>query len=133
MAARMRGAGIDVVLTTRGSVQALSPVADLNAYRIVQEALTNVVKHAGHANVSVELDFSRDHLSIAVRDDGASVDHRGMVPGHGIIGMRERARLSGGSLTAGPLTGGGYQVLCRLPLEASQVPTRPSVTRVAST
>jgi signal transduction histidine kinase len=88
---------------------------ELSAYRIVQEALTNVVKHADTSASRVTLGYREDELSIEVSDDGPRsriVDGHG----HGLIGMRERVNLYGGSLHAGPLPGRGFHVVARLPL-----------------
>jgi signal transduction histidine kinase len=90
---------------------------DLSAYRIVQEALTNVLKHAGTgASAEVRLSTDNHGFAIEVLDDGHGVT---ILPGsgHGIVGMRERALLSGGSLDAGPRPGGGFQVVAHLPIE----------------
>jgi signal transduction histidine kinase len=119
---QFRAAGVDVELhideerTDDGTPVELPARVDLSAYRIVQEALTNVLKHAGpgaHAQVRVHTD--RGGTSIEVRDDG----HGATVlagTGHGIIGMRERALLLGGHLEAGPRPGGGFRVAARLPV-----------------
>ena len=87
----------------------------LAAYRITQEALTNVIKHAGHAHASVHVRYTDDDMLLEVRDDGtpAPTDTAG---GHGLIGMRERAAVHGGELTAGPDPHGGFVVRARLPV-----------------
>jgi signal transduction histidine kinase len=117
----MRAAGLDCELTLTGRRRALSPGVDLTAFRIIQEALTNCLKHAGPARASVSVDFGDRLLSLVVTDDG-----RGVIPsptpgdptsgGHGLIGMRERVAVFGGSLWAGPRRGGGYDVIAQLPL-----------------
>ena len=113
---RIREAGVDVVLTRRGPTTALPPLVELNAYRIVQEALTNVVKHAGPVRATVHLECDDTELTITIRDDGPPDAEGSVEPGHGITGMLERARILGGTLRAGPLPGGGYEVVGQLPL-----------------
>jgi signal transduction histidine kinase len=112
-----RGAGLDVELTTEGTPHPLPPGLDLAAYRIVQEGLTNVVKHAGPAHARVLLRYGRDDLEIVVCDDGRGVNGSNGEPGHGLVGMRERVALYGGALDAGALAGGGFRVRAHLPLE----------------
>ena len=97
------------------SPQPLPPGVDLSAYRIVQEALTNTLKHAGEAHARATLRYALDVLDIEVADDGrASPDADG--GGQGLIGMRERVQLFGGTLESGPRPGGGFLVRARLPL-----------------
>ncbi len=112
-----REAGMDVSLTMNGAQTDLPVSVDLSAYRIVQEALTNVLKHAGPgANAEVRLSTDNHGVAIEVLDNGHGVT---ILPGsgHGIVGMRERALLSGGSLDAGPRPGGGgFQVVGHLPI-----------------
>jgi signal transduction histidine kinase len=112
----VRGAGVPVEVVTRGQPRQLPPSADLIAYRVVQEALTNVVRHAGGAHARVLLDWSHDALAIEVADDGrgGAADAAG---GHGLIGMRERVALYGGSVETGARPGGGFSVRVRLPFE----------------
>ena len=120
---QIRGAGVDVSLATDGVSAELPARVDLFAYRIVQEALTNVLKHAGPgAHTQVRLGTNRSGIVIEVLDDGqgttvmpGSVPAQGGARGHGIVGMRERALLLGGTLDAGPRPGGGFQVVARLP------------------
>jgi signal transduction histidine kinase len=111
----VRGAGVPVEAVTRGQPHPLPPSADLIAYRVVQEALTNVVKHAPGAHARVLLDWSDDALAIEVADDGRGGD-ADATGGHGLIGMRERVALHGGSLETGVRPGGGFAVRVRLPL-----------------
>jgi signal transduction histidine kinase len=103
-------AGVDVDLARDGTVRALPPAADLSAYRIVQEALTNVVRHAGPTRAQVRIRYRPDEVVIEVTDDGPQGPRPAAVPragsGHGLIGMRERAALFGGDLTAGPQAAG---------------------------
>jgi signal transduction histidine kinase len=92
----------------------------LSAYRIVQEAITNVVKHASPAICQVAVRADGSAVRIEVRDDGhRPVPARGSVAGHGLIGMRERAEMHGGSFSAGPAEGGGFAVSATLPFEPS--------------
>jgi signal transduction histidine kinase len=118
---RVREAGVDVDVTRRGPTTPLPQLVELNTYRIVQEALTNVIKHAGQVKASVLLVFDDRKLTITIRDDGPPTLEGSVAPGHGITGMRERARILGGTLRAGPLPGGGYQVVGQLP-----IPDRPA-------
>jgi signal transduction histidine kinase len=112
---RTRAAGVRVVFARRGVVTPLAPLIELNVYRIVQEALTNVVKHAGPVSAIVDLEYNETQLTITVRDEGSSATGSSVVRGHGITGMLERARILGGTLDAGPLPGRGYEVIGRLP------------------
>jgi signal transduction histidine kinase len=103
-------------LRVTGEARDLSADTEVAVYRIVQEALTNTVKHAAADRVVVRLDWSEQELTLTVTDDGrgAAADGGG---GHGLIGMKERAAACGGSAEAGPLPGGGFQVRARLPRE----------------
>jgi signal transduction histidine kinase len=121
---RVRDAGVEVALTRCGPTRALPPLVELNAYRIVQEALTNVVKHAGSVRATVRVEDTDGELVIIVRDDGPLRMNAAVEPGHGITGMLERARILGGTLRAGPLPGRGYEVVGRLP-----VPDLPATRR----
>jgi signal transduction histidine kinase len=97
----------------------LSPAIELTAYRVVQEALTNVVKHAPQARVTVDVAVSQASLRVEITDNGTSPDAhdgRGFAPGHGIAGMRERISAFGGSLVAGPCPDGGFRVLAEIPV-----------------
>ncbi len=118
---RTRGAGVQVSLERAGLVRAVPAGVDLSAYRIIQEALTNVVKHAGGgARCTIALDYGERALRVTVTDDGGLA--MALTPvgvagaGHGIIGMRERANLCGGEFSAGPLPDSGFQVTAVLPL-----------------
>jgi signal transduction histidine kinase len=118
---QVRRTGTGVRLDVGGVEAALPAPVDLSAYRIVQEALTNVMKHAGPgASASVALAYAATALDIRVTDDGPAVPVRGTRPGNGIGGMRERIRLLGGQFTAGPRPGGGFEVHAVLPIEASR-------------
>lgn len=112
-----RRAGLEVSVHEEGAARPLPPGADLTAYRIIQEALTNVTKHAGTGSARVNLAWNRDRVTITVADDGGDamtdVDRS---PGHGLIGMRERATAVGGRLSAGKRPEGGFVVSTELPL-----------------
>ena len=116
LAADVARAGARVEVRIEGTRPELPLGLDLSAYRIVQEALTNVVRHAGPATARVRIRYAPDTVDIEVVDDGRGAGtERG--DGHGIVGMRERAALYGGSLDAGPLPGGGFRVAVRLPVD----------------
>jgi signal transduction histidine kinase len=123
--AQCRTAGLEVTYRLCGHLVAVSPSLDLSMYRIAQEALTNVTKHAGTPQATVEITFDEEVVIVRVTDRGALHRNRhvltpdqgdGVTAHHGIIGMRERAAMFGGTLTAGPLPQGGFEVLARLPL-----------------
>lgn len=117
--AQMRQAGLRVDLDVQGSAEAAPPGVDLAAYRIVQEGLTNVLKHAGPCRAQVHIRGDAAEVEVAVEDDGApnrTASDAGT--GHGLIGMRERANLYGGTFEAGPRPGGGFSVRARLPFES---------------
>lgn len=122
---RARDAGLPVDLTVEGEARALPAGVDLAGYRIVQEALTNTMKHAGSAPTSVRVRYGDDALELEVADRGggalASAGPGGDGAGHGLVGMRERARVVGGELHAGPRAGGGFDVRARLPLVREEV------------
>ncbi|CAA9237505.1 MAG: Two-component system sensor histidine kinase [uncultured Acidimicrobiales bacterium] len=110
----VRDAGVPVSLTVRGNLRPLPDAVAVSAYRIVQESLTNVVKHAGPATAAVVVDYGADELVLEVTDDGRGRPGDGT--GHGLVGMRERVTLLGGQLRAGPRREGGFGVEARLPL-----------------
>ena len=116
LAADVARAGARVEVRIEGTRPELPLGLDLSAYRIVQEALTNVVRHAGPATARVRIRYAPDTVDIEVVDDGRGAG-TGRGDGHGIAGMRERAALYGGSLDAGPLPGGGFRVAARLPVD----------------
>jgi signal transduction histidine kinase len=125
---RTRGAAVRVALEVSGHPRPAPAGVDLSAYRIIQEALTNVVRHAGTgASCVVSLGYTDADLVIRVTDDGGlpvalpSVSVATQGTGHGIIGMRERVHLCGGTFSAGPLPNGGFQVTAALPLPATAV------------
>lgn len=121
LAERVRAAGLAVELTIDGDCSALPEAIDLSAYRIVQEALTNTVKHAGpEAQVRVNVGREREALTISVVDDGGHGAQQAPAEqgGHGLIGMRERVAVFGGELRAAPSSTGGFVVSARLPVAA---------------
>ncbi|MFE3637792.1 sensor histidine kinase [Streptomyces sp. NPDC059168] len=111
-------AGLAVEHTRHGTAAPLAPAVDLTAYRIVQEALTNVRKHAGADRARLILDHRPERLTITVEDDGGGAQHHPSPAGtgHGLIGMRERVATVGGRLSAGPRPRGGFSVTADLPL-----------------
>ena len=120
MISRAEAAGVDVTSTVTGTPVALPPKVDLAAFRIIQEALTNVTRHAGRARARIELAYGAHDLTITVEDNGGD-GSRGATAqpsggGRGIRGMRERAAALGGELDAGPRPEGGFGVRARLPL-----------------
>ena len=112
-------AGVRVHLEVRGTQRPVPPGVDLAAYRIIQEALTNVVKHARTTATRVLVTYSGDAMRLEITDDGDGAPADAVVggAGHGIPGMRERASLFGGELHAGPLPGRGFRVAARLPVD----------------
>ena len=134
LVARARAAGLPVTVTVTGAERPLPPEVDQAAYRIVQEALTNVSRHAGHACAAVRLHYTGQAISVRVDDDGtgtaasqgtpasqgtgAGPGARPSGPGLGLVGMRERVSALGGRLQAGPQDGGGFQVWAELPARA---------------
>jgi signal transduction histidine kinase len=133
LADSVRAAGIPVGLAVTADPAALPPAAALTVYRIVQEALTNVVKHARRAEAWVRVRADEGGVRVTVTDngDGGAADPggtgRGHADRHGIVGMRERAAAFGGTLDAGPRPEGGFQVTAFLPARAPAV-TGPGVT-----
>ena len=115
----LRPSGLPVSITIDGRPTALPQAVDLSAYRVVQEALTNTLKHAHATRADVALRWQDDALEIEIRDNGAgSTSSNGI--GHGIVGMQERLALLGGTLNAGPALGGGFVVLARFPLGSAR-------------
>jgi len=118
---QIREAGLPVELRVEGEPVPLAPGVDLSAYRIVQEALTNTLKHAQPARARVLVRYANRRLQLEIVDDGSATHPPGWEGnGHGLVGMRERAAFYGGVLTAGPEPGGGYAVRARLPVEGGQ-------------
>ncbi|MET9395170.1 sensor histidine kinase [Streptomyces sp. NPDC006624] len=119
LVAACASAGLAVTVTTEGEPQPLSPGVDLTAYRIVQEALTNVTKHAAAESARVRLAYTGARLLITVVNDGPGKPEAGPGRGFGVVGMRERALSIGGELCAGPRPQGGFEVTTALPLQPS--------------
>jgi signal transduction histidine kinase len=117
LAGTVRAAGLDVDLAITGQVRPLPPGLELSVYRIVQEALTNVLKHARASRARVRVGYGPDAVTVDVVDDGTAPAPGGAPAGHGLVGMRQRARVFGGTTTAGPAPGGGWQVRAELPAE----------------
>ena len=121
--AKLASAGLDVDLEIVGTRREAPVGVELSAYRIVQEALTNTLKHSGAGHATVRLSWSQDHLDVEVSDDGplegaaVSPPVRADSGGKGLVGMRERVMLFGGELEAGPSPHGGYRVAAHLPLQ----------------
>jgi signal transduction histidine kinase len=107
-------AGVDVRVSVAGPVRELPVAVDLNAYRIVQESLTNVVRHSGAATAALTIGYEPDAIVLRITDDGAATDGTGP-GGYGLVGMRERAVALGGALDTGRAAGGGFAVHARLP------------------
>ena len=123
LAASVRAAGLPVNLVIDGDFAALPAMVDVSVYRIVQEALTNVLKHAGPARAEVTIGCEQDTVTIEVTDNGTGPPgNRSPGGGHGLAGMRERAAAFGGELAAGPRPGGGFAVRARLPLGGHLLP-----------
>jgi signal transduction histidine kinase len=118
LAGLAREAGMDVKVDLATPPRELPSAVDQAAYRILQESITNVIRHAGPARVTIEVGYEPSDLRIRVTDDGSACDGGGGA-GRGIQGMRERCALLGGDLTAGPRSGGGFEVHARLPLVGS--------------
>jgi signal transduction histidine kinase len=118
---RVRAGGVPVELRVEGTPRPLAPGVDLCAYRVVQEALTNVLKHARGARAVVRVDYLPHHVTVCVTDDGEGVipDRVAGGGGHGLIGMRERAKLYGGTISIGPRSEGGFAVRLTLPTSAA--------------
>jgi signal transduction histidine kinase len=112
-------AGLPVRLSIEGEPVPLPPAVELSAYRIVQEGLTNVLKHASASHAEVGLHYEAGQLQINVRDDGAG-DSAGDGLGHGLVGVRERVKIFGGEMTAGPADGGGFLLSTRLPIDGRE-------------
>ena len=119
----VRHAGVDVDIRTEGEPRELPTGVDLAAFRVLQEALTNVRRHAPGAHASVAVRYTPAAIEIDVVDDGGSPDPARALPagGHGLIGMRERVHLYGGQLEAGPHPGGGFAVKASIPLVKERV------------
>ena len=117
---QLRAAGLPVELTVQGTRRPLATSIDLSLYRIVQEALTNALKHAGPARAQVVVCYGTRDITVEVTDDGRRAPSATSAQGTGTIGMRERVALFGGELRAGPRPDGGYAVRARLPISAGE-------------
>ncbi|MET8268477.1 sensor histidine kinase [Micromonospora arida] len=119
---RLAGAGLAVEVRVVGGPREVPAAVDLAAYRVVQEALTNVLRHAGVASAEVTVDYRADEVTVEVTDRGVGTGRAGTAPaddegGHGLAGMRERVAALGGRLTTGPRAEGGFRVYAMLPAE----------------
>jgi signal transduction histidine kinase len=112
---QVRQSGLPVELTVEGTPVKLPAGVDLSAYRIVQEALTNTLKHAGPAHAWVAVRYAGEDVEIEVANDGKT-NGENDGGGHGLVGMRERVALCGGELQSGPRPGGGFRIAARLPV-----------------
>ena len=112
-----RDAGLEATLTVQGNRRAVSSAVELSAFRIVQEAITNVLKHAGASRVEVVVDYEPEALVLTIRDNGTGPSGAPFT-GHGLIGMRERVALFGGDLTTGSTSLGGFSVHATLPVRS---------------
>ena len=122
LAERARAAGVPVELSVEGQPEKLHAGVDLAAFRIVQEALANAAKHARADRAWVTVRYGRRAIELEIADDGRGSGGRRTARdggGHGLVGMRERVALYGGSLDAGPQPAGGYRVRARLPIEGA--------------
>ena len=115
LADRVRSAGVAVDVRTEGEARPLPPGVDLSAYRIVQEALTNTLRHAGAGRAEVVVRYRGTGVEVEVTDDGRGPSANGATGGHGLAGMRERVGMFGGELEVGSRDGGGFRVRAMLP------------------
>jgi signal transduction histidine kinase len=113
----VRAAGLPVRLLIQGQRSTLSPGLDLSAYRILQEGLTNALKHARAHQAEVDVRFGETDLQLEVRDDGRGGPSTNGGPGHGLVGIGERVKIYGGDMWAGTASGGGFVLHARLPLD----------------
>ncbi|WP_406861671.1 sensor histidine kinase [Streptomyces sp. HUAS MG47] len=120
LAATTTAAGVRVDLRRDGEQRALPPELELSAYRIVQESVTNVVRHSGAPSCEVRVAFGEEHLAVTVTDEGRGGSPDAPGAGHGIAGMRERVALLHGEFAAGPRPEGGFRVSARLPVPAPE-------------
>jgi signal transduction histidine kinase len=117
LVAQARETGLPVDFEIEGEPVPLPAGVDLTAYRLVQEGLTNVIKHAAAHHADVRVRYDGDHVEIEVCDDGRGADSASSAGGHGLVGMRERVSIYGGELEAGPRAEGGFRLRARLPVE----------------
>jgi len=120
LVARLRSTGLDLTYRTSGQPGAYGPAVELSAYRIAQEALTNVTRHAPGARAALDVSLTGRSVTVSVTDDGAATAPARPGSGLGIAGMRERAVMHGGELRAGPRAGGGFEVVAVLPAPAAE-------------
>ena len=111
----VQASGTPVDLRMSGTDRPMSPALELSVYRVVQEALTNALKYAGPARAWVSVNWAGDQLELQVENDG-QVDHGEGGGGHGLVGMKERISVVGGTLESGPRPGGGFVVKARIPI-----------------
>jgi len=119
LAGDVRAAGLDVRLHVTGVPATLPRSVDLSAYRIVQEGLTNALKHSGGRRADVTVEYGSGELRLEVRDDGAAGFAQGDELGHGLIGIGERVKAYGGDMSAFVATSGGFVLRASLPLETA--------------
>jgi signal transduction histidine kinase len=112
-----RSAGVDLTVDTVGEQRFLAPAVDVTAYRIVQEALTNVARHARGSTARLTVEYRPASVRLTVSDDGGALNEATTGGGYGIVGMTERAHAIGGHLTASPRTRGGFEVVADLPTQ----------------
>ncbi|MDO3700171.1 sensor histidine kinase [Micromonospora sp. C28SCA-DRY-2] len=117
LAERTRAAGVPVRVTVTGTPRDLPAEVDQAGYRVIQEALTNVARHAGPATAQVRIEYAPERLAVAVDDDGRASPDRPVTPGVGLRGMRERVTGLGGTLRTAPRDGGGFAVHATFPLD----------------
>jgi signal transduction histidine kinase len=115
---QVRDAGLPVELHVEGDALKLAPGVDLTAYRVIQEGLTNALKHARAKHADVLVRYGSEQVELVVADDGDG-NGTGGGGGHGLVGMRERVAVYGGDLDAGPRPGGGYELRARIPVNGS--------------
>jgi signal transduction histidine kinase len=116
LVSRTAATGVQLNVDIVGTPRPLPAGVDTSAYRVIQEAVTNVVKHAGVATASAVVRYEQASLEIQVSDAGRGCHHP-LEPGYGLVGMRERLQLYGGAFAAGPLPGHGFRVCGRFPLD----------------
>jgi signal transduction histidine kinase len=119
VASAMRESGLPVQVVVSGQARPLPSAVDLAAYRIVQESLTNVLRHAGPTRATVTVTYEPEQLMVEVLDGGRGRAGNAANSGHGLVGMRERVEALGGTLEAGPRQAGGFRVLARLPVNSA--------------
>jgi signal transduction histidine kinase len=119
--AEMRQAGLDVRLHVDGDPIPLPSTLDLSAYRVVQEGLTNVLRHARASTAEVRVEYYREHVRVEIRDDGVGDSARATnaASGHGLLGVRERVKIYGGTMSAGTADSGGFVLRADFPLDGA--------------